>query len=290
MKLEQLLAKHGTAIAIGAAATGYFLLRKPAKGAGSLDALDALIGPAKLKPQRVHGPPPEPEPPAATPDSFWLDKGTRTIARTDSWSCAKAKDQPVPDVSEWVPEVILNAGGPITQAIHLGTNIVRKAFEQIGAKKVCTVTGGHWEQITVVKRQGSPRFWVQINVSMAEPVLDPDAWGGSWTFRDNRSDSGPVTLRVETGGDTGGPKRDYLFNGSKPPPHLWPHVNIARWKASASEAFDRPRVFVARSGDDLELWAWLPPRAPDSHVNHLGQRIVDGPVFWRIDWSVTEES
>lgn len=277
-------------IALAAAAGGSLLLLGSRRARGQGSSVDALIGPAKLKPQRVGGPPPDAEP-APEPDRM-LDKGSKTVEAFDEWACRRAKDQPVPDVNEWVPPAVLAAGGPITQAIQLGTNIVRRAFEKIGAKKVCTVAGGQWVQLTTVARDGRPRFWVSIDVAHGNPA-DPQRWGGGWIFRDNRGDSGPVTLRQESGGDTGGPKRDYLFHGGKPTGHLWPHVNIGRWEASVAKSWDKPRVFVVRSADDtggeLELWAWLPPRAPDSHVTVLGKHVVDAPTTWRLEWTVLRE-
>jgi hypothetical protein len=196
------------------------------------------------------------------------------------WSCKRGDKQPIPNVGAIVPQQVIQAAGPIGVAIVTMINVVREIFEQIGASKVCTVRGGRYLPLAVFPRSPSRIITVWI-----EPFYG-GAPAGEYTFSsapNARTETGPVpeTARLVEPS----PRQKYLMNGGVPPGDLWPHdPGTPKWEASVTPAMDVPLVDVVRSGDELTLYAWLPPRAPRSHNTVWGVWKLDHPLTWRIKW------
>jgi hypothetical protein len=244
------------------------------------------------EPVRIPGPPPpkptptvdaSPQVPAKHTPTTITYSGKLEVPRVDSFSCKKAKKQPVPNIGAMIPPELAGVGGPIATAIVTGTDVVRNIFKALGPKRVCTVRGGQYRQLVTVQRDGgAPDFWVGVGVQFRG--REEAAW---WVFRDKRSDTGFLSLQPgypQT--SQTGPKNTYLRVGNKPPGDLWPHVNIPRWRRSVPEELDQPFASVVRTGNDLTLSVWLPPRAPLSHLTVWGRRVVDEPVIWTIEWVI----
>jgi hypothetical protein len=244
-----------------------------AVAAGSSTA-DAAKKPPKKDPTRV------PSPDGTAPTRI---QGQRDVVTRDKWSCKAAKKQPLPDIDKIVPPQLVASGGPIAQAAKTMYDVVRKIFDAIGAKQVCTIPGGRYVHVISYKREDGDRkcdVWI-------EPM-----WGGGpageWHFSTTRGSDGPFDLVSKIEEPSAGAL--YLMNGGRPPSELWKHINIAKWQPYFSGEIttldEDAHVMMQRKGDTLDVFAWLPPRAQKSHTGVFGAYIIDHPVTWRVSWAV----
>lgn len=214
------------------------------------------------------------------------------------WRCGPGRKIPIPQPSDIVPESVVAAAGPILQAIEHGIKIVKQVFAALGWGRRCTVAGGEMivVDLTPASSGAPPRFWMQVEGGFAG--RPPHA---RWVFDDSTNDTATLPLTIEEaiaptegeGAIKGPEEQAHWIDGRKPPAAWhWPHGNIQKWQAyggaEASSLARRPIAYVERSpaGGTLSLLLWLPPRAPQTHINAVGKQIVDRCVRWRIEWRI----
>lgn len=231
----------------------------------ALAAAGAVVALSKPKSKPVPGPifpvvldvdkPPAIDAIGPTSEQVWVTQG--------SFECADAEDLEIPDIASYVPPQIVALGGPIALGVISSLNAFLDGLRKIGKQPVCTVTGGGEMIALDVEQYAAAKIWVRVSWAYDG---DPPKW--------------PVRVEVFAGTMTTTGALPRTSSKDPPPPNTatekWPYdtpKNRAylrsgsaladfggKWRSPLKAEYMRPRVEVVRTGQDLALGIWLPPR------------------------------